>query len=302
MEKIKENIEKAQEKQKMTYEKKVLKKHKDVVYSAGNEVLLYNMRKRGRKGGRIEPDFSGPYIIKEVCGKVVKLANSDGVTLKNKISIDHIKPYRRSEESTVHRQEGDAELPEEISTCVSSILQRTSVICFAAPKKESTIEVVIMSKKAIALMDLMGNENSYISKVQRNWNIFLRMYKPEEQAAQWSTWIMFHSNQQDFSSCGVLILMFAKEFLWTRTISEVKTSAEYITDARLEIACALLQLVVRAGGKSREILCILHSLSDGSSARDKPTINLNLLKPKTSFSTGLLRNTCCRHDVTFIFQ
>ncbi|CAH2307106.1 Hypothetical predicted protein [Pelobates cultripes] len=101
MEKInettKENIGKSQEKQKTTYAKKVLKKKKDVLYSVGDEVLLYNMRKRGRKGGRIEPDFSGPYIIKELCGKVVKLENLCGVTLKKKISIDHIKPYRRSE-------------------------------------------------------------------------------------------------------------------------------------------------------------------------------------------------------------
>ncbi|CAH2329321.1 Hypothetical predicted protein [Pelobates cultripes] len=107
MEKInettKENIGKSQEKQKTTYAKKVLKKKKDVLYSVGDEVLLYNMRKRGRKGGRIEPDFSGPYIIKELCGKVVKLENLCGVTLKKKISIDHIKPYRRSKENKAHR-------------------------------------------------------------------------------------------------------------------------------------------------------------------------------------------------------
>ncbi|CAH2283751.1 gypsy retrotransposon integrase 1, partial [Pelobates cultripes] len=98
VEKIKEKIEKSQEKQK-TY---ALKKNKDVVSSVGDEVLLYNMRKRGRKRGRIEPDFSGPYIIKELCGKVVKLENSGGVTLQKKFSIDHIKPYRRSEENKAH--------------------------------------------------------------------------------------------------------------------------------------------------------------------------------------------------------
>ncbi|CAH2329326.1 Hypothetical predicted protein [Pelobates cultripes] len=332
MEKInettKENIEKSQEKQKKTYAKKVLKKNKDVMYSVGDEVLLYNMRKRGRKGGRIEPDFSGPYILKELCGKVVKLENSCGVTIKKKISIDHIKPYRRSEENKAHSHKGDIELPKEIGTCVSSIPPRTSVICFATPEKESSAslivmqsiedrvkslweaeddgsveavvgpyklyvssfrtlhgnnwlvdevidafihhlivkhqepvrqfdavlssvlfygaienlgKVVIMSKKVVVLMDPMANENRYVSKVQHNLHIFLRMYKPDEQPDQWKTWIMYHNNQQDSTSCGVLILMFAKEFLRTRTISEVKTSPEYIRDARLEIACALLQ-------------------------------------------------------------
>lgn len=95
-------MEKAQEKQRKAYSKRVLKKHRNVVYSAGQEVLLFNMRKKGRKGGAMEPNFSGPYMIKEIIGKQVTLTNQAGVTLKTKQSVDHIKPYKRSLPADIH--------------------------------------------------------------------------------------------------------------------------------------------------------------------------------------------------------
>uniref|UniRef100_A0AAV2KTG1 Uncharacterized protein n=1 Tax=Knipowitschia caucasica TaxID=637954 RepID=A0AAV2KTG1_KNICA len=53
------------------------------------------MRKKGRKGGRIEPDFSGPYTIEAINGKLATLANLKGVTLNSKYSLDHLKPYKQ---------------------------------------------------------------------------------------------------------------------------------------------------------------------------------------------------------------
>lgn len=63
------------------------------------------MRKRGRKGGRFDPDFSGPYTIQDIAGKCVRLKNTEGATLKNHYSIDHIKPYRRSHHVNVSDNE-----------------------------------------------------------------------------------------------------------------------------------------------------------------------------------------------------
>lgn len=102
-----ENISKSQEKQKQAYAKRVQKKYKNTVYGVGDEVLLFNMRKQGRKGGRIEPDFTSPYAIQSICGKLVTLSNSEGVTLKSKYNVNHIKPYRRSktDDGPVPRQE-----------------------------------------------------------------------------------------------------------------------------------------------------------------------------------------------------
>ncbi|KAL4006079.1 hypothetical protein ACER0C_005792 [Sarotherodon galilaeus] len=78
-----ENIAKSQDKQKVAYAKRVLKKYKNVVYNVGDQILLLNMRKRGRKGGRLEPDFSGPYTIDDISGKCVRLKNAEGNTLKS---------------------------------------------------------------------------------------------------------------------------------------------------------------------------------------------------------------------------
>ncbi|CAH2319420.1 Hypothetical predicted protein [Pelobates cultripes] len=104
-----------------------------------------------------------------------------------------------------------------------------------------------MSKKVIVLIDPLGNEPNYLLKVQHNWSMFLKKYIPGEEVAQWNIHVMHHSNQEDSSSCGVLILMFAKEFLQTRTIHAVKTSAEDVANARLEISSALLQYKVPEG-------------------------------------------------------
>ncbi|KAL7837366.1 hypothetical protein SRHO_G00270770 [Serrasalmus rhombeus] len=117
------------------------------------------MRKQGRKGGRIEPDFSGPYVIRSICGKVVTLSNSDGATLKNKYSVNHIKPYRRSQndDRQVPTQESH-KIPKENETRKFSdgsnsltmgrdlesitkdisLPQRPSVIHFA-PKKDTQV-------------------------------------------------------------------------------------------------------------------------------------------------------------------
>lgn len=60
---VEENMAKSQDLQKEAYARRVQKKYRNLVYSVGDEVLLLNMRKRGRKGGRFDPDFSGPYTI-----------------------------------------------------------------------------------------------------------------------------------------------------------------------------------------------------------------------------------------------
>ncbi|CAK6978987.1 uncharacterized protein LOC125780607 [Scomber scombrus] len=78
-----DNIANSQESQRQAYAKRVLKKYEKTSYNVGDEVLLFNMKKRGRKGGRIEPDFSGPYVITHIGGKLVSLSNFKGAPLKS---------------------------------------------------------------------------------------------------------------------------------------------------------------------------------------------------------------------------
>lgn len=100
---VEENVQRGQEKQMAAYAKKLQKKYKEVQYKAGDEILLLNARRRARKGGRLQADFSGPYRITDISGKHVTL-ESDGKTLHTKYSIDHIKPYRRPEREDLNAE------------------------------------------------------------------------------------------------------------------------------------------------------------------------------------------------------
>lgn len=100
-----QNIMMSQEKQKTAFDRKVKQKYKALTYNIGDEVLVYDSRKRGRKGGRLESDFNGPHIITGMCGKIVQVANTHGLALKQKIYMDHIKQFVRSNKSSAPRPE-----------------------------------------------------------------------------------------------------------------------------------------------------------------------------------------------------
>lgn len=101
--------------------------------------------------------------------------------------------------------------------------------------------ILNMTQKAMFVIDPIGAELAYAATLYNNWGLFLRMVTRKDQIVQWKMYVLNHSKQQDSSSCGVLILMFAKEYLESRSINNVKTSPEAILDARLQIACTLLE-------------------------------------------------------------
>lgn len=72
-----------QEKQVDAYARRVQKKYQIVKYTAGDEVLL-NMKKHGRKGGRLESNVSGPYTIQHIH------IQTSSIT---KLRRDHFKNY-----------------------------------------------------------------------------------------------------------------------------------------------------------------------------------------------------------------
>ncbi|KAJ1155442.1 hypothetical protein NDU88_008172 [Pleurodeles waltl] len=76
---IKANIEVAQEKQKEKYRNRVTKKYKPCTFKERQLVLLKNCRRSTRKGGVLEQKFSGPYVVSELHGKLVKLVNANNV-------------------------------------------------------------------------------------------------------------------------------------------------------------------------------------------------------------------------------
>ncbi|XP_051994313.1 uncharacterized protein LOC127652219 isoform X1 [Xyrauchen texanus] len=99
--------------------------------------------------------------------------------------------------------------------------------------------IINMPEKKLLLIDPMGNECSYEHKILRNWRNFLKL-TCDGQTAQWQLRTLKHDQQMDSSSCGVLVLNFAERYLLTGTISDVQTTPEAVSSARIKVACALL--------------------------------------------------------------
>lgn len=61
-----ENIEKAQARQKKQYE---AKHNTNTKITVGDKVLVKLMKNESQKGGKFEPQFTGPYTVAEDIGK-----------------------------------------------------------------------------------------------------------------------------------------------------------------------------------------------------------------------------------------
>ncbi len=86
--KAKENIKKAQAKQKKRYDTK----HKKPVFNVGDKVWRYNSRKQTRQGGKLEFNWDGPYEIAEQTTRgTYKLKSNSGKILKQGISSINLK-------------------------------------------------------------------------------------------------------------------------------------------------------------------------------------------------------------------
>ena len=93
---MRDNIEKAQGKQKAEYESRKRKNVKSFHIHEGEEVLKANKRKEGRKGGRLERNWTGPFVVKDITGKgVATLTDKSGNILRQKTNVSQLKPFLR---------------------------------------------------------------------------------------------------------------------------------------------------------------------------------------------------------------
>jgi len=88
---VSENIVRAQDRQKRDYQKRHLKK---TPFAQGDDVLLWNLRRADRKGGKMQSPWLGPYKIGRVCGKgTYELVNEEGATLQKKANGANLKMF-----------------------------------------------------------------------------------------------------------------------------------------------------------------------------------------------------------------
>ena len=90
--KASQNIKKAQEKQQKDYNKR--HSTPPSTLPIGSKVLLQNLKRQDRKGGKFTYKWIGPYTIESIWETgLCALTNQKGVTLKKKYNVSLLKPF-----------------------------------------------------------------------------------------------------------------------------------------------------------------------------------------------------------------
>ncbi|KAM4573413.1 uncharacterized protein PAE49_008236 [Odontesthes bonariensis] len=97
-----------------------------------------------------------------------------------------------------------------------------------------------MLETVLLLVDPLGNEVSHKRKVLRNWRNYLQKADCQHKKT-WTVQKMPHNIQQDAWSCGVLVLMFAQEYVEHGNVAMTETLPQAVAQARFDVDCALLQ-------------------------------------------------------------
>ncbi|KAK3884874.1 hypothetical protein Pcinc_010849 [Petrolisthes cinctipes] len=94
-----EKVNAAQEKQTADYNRRKKKGSKIYDLSVGMHVLQSNLRNESRKGGKMEPKWTGPYKILAIdCNQRVALETvKNGKKLNRRISYNQLRPYLHSQ-------------------------------------------------------------------------------------------------------------------------------------------------------------------------------------------------------------
>ena len=69
--------------------KRKLEKGMAIDIQVGDRVLRQNIRSKQRKGGKLDPDYLGPYTVINVEGKSIDVVDDEGKQIP-KINIDHL--------------------------------------------------------------------------------------------------------------------------------------------------------------------------------------------------------------------
>ena len=90
-----QNIQEAQERQKRQYD---AKHNSRTTLKVGDKVLVQEMKNEGRKGGKLDVQFRGPYSIVETLGKGrFRLQDQSGATLKKSVNCHRLKLWLESD-------------------------------------------------------------------------------------------------------------------------------------------------------------------------------------------------------------
>lgn len=138
--KASENIEKAQTRQKKDYDKR----HRDgTCFNTGDVVLLWNMRRADRKGGKQTKPWLGPYEIQEVHENGTYTLRNKKVTLKTKAAGSNLKMFHERESQPTKEKDGLYESVVEIvneEDCPAWVFQPVDEVWQSEKCKEFQLE------------------------------------------------------------------------------------------------------------------------------------------------------------------
>ena len=107
-----ENIEKAQKKQQKDYNRRHSQPESTI--PIGSQVLLQDLKRQDRKGGKFKFKWVGPYTLTSISKRgLCELTNSKGVTLKKKYNVSLVKPFYASESSSLEDEGKSQEIEDE---------------------------------------------------------------------------------------------------------------------------------------------------------------------------------------------
>ena len=105
LETARENIRRAQEKEKQAYDRKHASPN---AYVVGEKVLKKDFRRKKRAGGKMDTRYVGPYVITKCVGKgLYYLSDVASNGMVQKVSGAYLKPYKLQSHSTENQASTD---------------------------------------------------------------------------------------------------------------------------------------------------------------------------------------------------
>ncbi|KAH3868248.1 hypothetical protein DPMN_031389 [Dreissena polymorpha] len=119
---VEKNCEEARRKQQRDFKKSNLKKRPYTAVNIGDKVLKFNASRAGRKAkGDLGTNYTGPFVVDDIVGGVVKLKTLNGAILKTSVALNNIKPFL------------DESVNEDINVTTHSVNTATSQVITTPP-------------------------------------------------------------------------------------------------------------------------------------------------------------------------
>ncbi|KAL4008573.1 hypothetical protein ACER0C_002425 [Sarotherodon galilaeus] len=210
LELVKDNVVKAQEKTKG----KIKMMKRDVAFKVGDKVLRANIRSQQRKGGKLEANFLGPYVITAIQDIMDAWAGKSPHFLLSKIGAYKLFYWDIQQIGPDMELETKAAFIDSFS--MTAIWKRKAPRLKIKPMEHEvilgivnehhhwTLVVIYPQEKKSLYLDPLGETKQGIQNCLESTRAFMR--KKGCNVSRWTCDTVKHPKQVDATSCGVFAL------------------------------------------------------------------------------------------------